>query len=361
MSSQPEIPNVSMTNTKKELLEVYEEAKQRLQEIDKNLLDAEKARKRLEKQLAAATADSQTVLDPLQRLHDLRGAISRELTDLAERFETEIETYRKLQTAVEAKQEELKTIYEVETAASDLAALIDAHRVKNQQFELEMEAKKAAFGEEMDETNTRWTREKAEHDRLVQEQAAAIKKKREREREEYEYAFLREKEQQQNGLEDQLRALEDEMAQKRKDSEQEHQQRESDLDAREAVLGKSEQEMTALQQEVETFSNRLEKAIQKAVDDTTHSLTWEFEKDKALLESRFEGEKNVLAGKIESLEKMGASQAAQINELSKSHEKAYEKVQDIATRAVAAAKREVYSVPVRSTAAPSAREESQND
>jgi len=361
MSNQPEIPNVSMANTKKELLEVYEEAKQRLQDLDKDLLDAEKARKRLEKQLAAATADSQAAQDPLQRLHDLRGAITRELTDLAERFETEIETYRKIQTAVEAKQDELKTIYEVETATSDLAALIDAHRVKKQQFELEMEAKKAAFGEDMDETNARRTREKAEHDRQVQEQADAIKKKREREREEYEYAFLREKEQRKNEIEDQLRALEKEMAQNRKDFEQEHQQRESDLDAREAVLEKSEKEMTALQKEVETFPDRLEKAIQKAVDDKTHSLTQEFEKDKALIESRFEGEKNVLAGKIESLEKTVASQAAQISELSKSHEKAYEKVQDIANRAVAAAKREVYSVPVRSAAAPSARDENQNE
>ena len=158
MSNQPEIPNVSMANTKKELLEAYEESKQRLQDLDKDLLDAEKARKRLEKQLAAATADSQAAQDPLQRLHDLRGAISRELTDLAERFETEIETYRKIQTAVEAKQEELKTIYEVETAASDLAALIDAHRVKKQQFELEIEVKDVKEAKEKYLEWQKWTR-----------------------------------------------------------------------------------------------------------------------------------------------------------------------------------------------------------
>jgi chromosome segregation ATPase len=350
-----------MSNTKKELLEAYEAAKQRLQSLDKDLLDAEKAKKRLEKQVAAATADSQAAQDPLQRLHDLRGAISRELTGLAERFETEIETYRKIQAAVEVKREEIKTIYEVETAASDLAALIDAHRVKKQQFELEMEERKAAFEEEMNEAHARWKREKAERDRQVQEQADAIKKQRKREKEEYEYAFLREKEQRKNDLEDELRALEKEMAQKREDFEQEYHQRKADLDAREAVLEKREKEMAALQKEVDTFPRRLENAVQKAVDDTTTALTREFEKDKALMESRFEGEKNVLAGKIESLEKMVAFQAARISDLSKSHEKAYEKVQDIANRAVAAAKREVYSVPIRSTAAASARDENQND
>lgn len=361
MSNPSVIASVSMTNTKKELLEAYEEAKQRLQNLDKSLLDTEKARKQLEKQLAAATADSQAAQDPLQRLHDLRGAISRELTDLAERFEAEIETYRKIQTAVEAKQEELKTIYEVETAVSDLAALIDAHRVEKQQFESEMEGRKAAFEEDMEEAHARWNREEVEHDLQVQEQADAIKKKRGREKEEYEYAFLRDKEQRKNELEDRLGALEKEIAQKRESFEQKYQQRGVDLDARESALKKSESEMAVLQKEAETFPIRLEKAIQKAADDTTQGLTREFEKDKALLEARFEGEKNVLIGKIESLEKMVTAQSAQVSELSKNHEKAYEKVQDIANRAVAAAKREVYSIPVHPAAAPPARDENQGE
>ncbi len=53
----------------------------------------------------------------------------------------------------------------------------------------------------------------------------------------------------------------------------------------------------------------------------------------------------ILSKKIESLEKMNEFQASQIEELSRKHEQAYEKVQDIANRAVAAAKREVISVP----------------
>ena len=135
MSEKSDLPNVSMTNTKKELLGAYEEAKKQFEILSSDLLDAEKARKRLEKKVAAAAADTQAAQDPLKRLHDLRGAISRELTELAERFETEIETYRKIQSAIETKKEELNTIYEVETAASDLAALIDAQRVKKERFE----------------------------------------------------------------------------------------------------------------------------------------------------------------------------------------------------------------------------------
>ena len=59
---------------------------------------------------------------------------------------------------------------------------------------------------------------------------------------------------------------------------------------------------------------------------------------------KFEGEKNVLLSKIESLEKLVQAREVQIGELSKRNKQAYEKVRDIANRAVAAAKREYISV-----------------
>ena len=78
---------------------------------------------------------------------------------------------------------------------------------------------------------------------------------------------------------------------------------------------------------------------------TTERLTSDFEKARALLEAKHEGEKNVLTSKIESLEKLVSSQEAQVAQFAKRHEQAYEKVQDIANRAVAATKREFISVP----------------
>lgn len=359
MTQETELPSVSMANTKKELLDAYTTAKKRVDMLDKDLLDAEKARKRLEKQAAATTADTQAAHDPVQRLQDLRGAISRELTDLAERFEREIETYRKIKSAIETKQEELDTLYEVETAASDLAALIDAQRAKKAQHESDMAAQKAAFETEMQEMRAQWQREKAEHDRRAKEQAEALSTQRQREKEEYAYAFAREKEQRKNALADELQALEKEIALKRGDFEASHQQRVAELDAREEALAKREKEMAALQKEVESFPQRSETAVQAAVMETTERITRAAESAQALMTARFEGEKNVLVGKIEALEKLVASQAAQISDLSKKNEQAYEKVQDIANRAVAASRRENYPTPAY-PAAPAARTDSQS-
>ncbi|RJQ78703.1 MAG: hypothetical protein C4519_11955 [Desulfobacteraceae bacterium] len=352
MTDLTDIPDVSMVNTKKELLEAYQAAKKKAESLSKDLLDAEKARKRMEKHVAASAADEQVSQDPIKRLHDLRGAISRELNELAERFETEIDTYRKIQTAIETKKEELQTIYEVETAASDLAALIDAQRLKKEAFEQSMENQKTAFEAQMQEMRTNWQREKTDHERQVKEAAEALNKQRQREKEEYVYAFAREKEQRKNALTDELQALEKEIAAKRTEFEQEAQQRTAGLDAREETLSRQENEVTSLRKEVEGFPKRSEATVQAAVTETMERLTREFKSDKVLMEVRSEGEKNVLLGKIDALEKMVASQAAQIIDMSKKNEMAYEKVQDIANRAVTAARRENYSVPAsHSTAA----------
>jgi chromosome segregation ATPase len=356
MTEKTDFPNVSMTNTKKELLEAYEEAKKHFDSVNKDLLDAEKARKQLDKKVAAAAADKQAAQDPLKRLHDLRGTLSRELSELAERFETEIETYRKIQSAIETKKEELNTIYDVETAASDLAALIDAQRVKKEKFEQEMQDEKETFEAEVEEIRTQWQREKADRNRSVKEQAEATEKQRQREKEEYEYTFARDKAQRKNSLDDELQTLEKELTVKRSEFNKETQNRTAELDTREEAIKSREKEMESLQKEVESFPKRNESVVQQAVADTTEKLTSSFKGDKALMEARFEGERNVLKGKIEALEKMVASQATQISDLAKKNELAYEKVQDIANRAVSSARRDTYPAPIQPSNIP-ARED----
>jgi DNA repair exonuclease SbcCD ATPase subunit len=345
MSDQNEPTQLAMSNTKKEMMDAYLTVKQQLKAKEKQLLDAEKARKQMENQMAETTAETQMSQNPLQRLYDLRGAIGRELTSLAERFETEIDTYVKVQTAVKIKQEELNIIYGVETAASDLAALIEAHQAEKYKFNDEMSKKQEAFEEEMDAIHDRWGREKSEHDQQIKEQADAIKKQRQREKEEYEYAFTREKEQNANKLKDELQALEKEIEEKRKIFEGEFSQIRTELDAREATITKRESEIAGLEKEVETFPKRLEDQIKKAVAETTERITSDFKKGEALLNAKFDGERNVLLSKIEALEKLVKSQETQLADLSRKSEQAYEKVQDIANRAVSAARREYIAIP----------------
>ncbi len=249
---------------------------------------------------------------------------------------------------MKAKQEELNTIYEVETAASDLAALIEAQQAKKEDFEREMDVLRAEIDKEIQETRAAWVSERAEHDQQIKEQTEFLKKQRQREKEEHDYTFAREKEQSKNKLEDELEALAKEIDQKRKAFDQEINLQKVELDSREDAITKRETNMDTLQKEVESFPGQLESKVNKAIDETTKRLMSDYKKNEALLQAKFDGEKNVLLSKIESLEKMVKSQEVQIAELSKRNEQAYEKVQDIANRAVASAKREYISFPASS-------------
>lgn len=345
MTDQENIPPVTMSNTKKEMVEAYQAIKQQLKAKERQVLDAEKARKQMEKQVVETTAESQASQDPLQRLHDLKSAISHELTDLADRFEKELETFRKVQSAVKDKQEELKTIYEIETAASDLAALIAVQQIKKDEFQKEMGEKRSGLDEEIHDIRVEWEKESFEYEQQVKEQEELLKKQRKREKEEYEYSFAREKEQKKNNLNDELQLLTKGIEQKKTEFESEYNQRKHELEAREVEVSKSEEEINMLRTEVGVFPGRLDESINKAIQETTERLASDFKKNEALLNAKYEGEKNVFLSKIESLEKAVVSQEAQITELSRRNEQAYEKVQDIANRAVDTAKREYITMP----------------
>ena len=53
----PAVPDVSMANTKKEMLEAYQTVKALIEEKDLQLLDAEKAKDELRKQVAEEIAN----------------------------------------------------------------------------------------------------------------------------------------------------------------------------------------------------------------------------------------------------------------------------------------------------------------
>ncbi len=346
MSQPDEIANMSMGNTKKELLEAYDHLKKKLKSHQKDLLDAENTRKQMEKKLNQAEAESQSSQDPVQRLHELRADIGGELLKLADKFENELDTFNKIQAAVKSRQQDLKTIYGVESAASDLAALIEAQNVKKAKFDEHMAAQQADFELEMNEIRAQWNVESTHREQALKEEAETIKKERQREKEEFEYIFSREKAQLKNKLKDEIEALEKEINQKRSAFEEEYQKRSAELEARENTISAKDEELTTLRARVEAFPKELEDKIKSTVTSVSERLTTDFKKAEALAEAKHEGEKNVLLSKLESFEKMVVSYQAQIAELSRRHEQAYEKVQDIANRAVASAKREFITAPV---------------
>ena len=89
-----------------------------------------------------------------------------------------------------------------------------------------------------------------------------------------------------------------------------------------------------MQKKVAAFSDELKEAVNKAVEETTERIMLEAKNKEELMKREFEGERNVLKTRIESLEKTVKEQSVQISNLSGQLEKAYQKVQDIAIKSV---------------------------
>lgn len=348
MTKKKEIPSVSGSNTKKELLEAYEAMKSILETQQKELLNAEKAREQADKQAAQALAEKVANEDPIRQIHDLRVTLGKELSGLAERFEVEIETFRKVSTAVEDKQRELKNLYEIEAAASDLAALLGAQEECKRQFNAQMEEEKSAFEQEKAEKQAAWEKEKELTEAELADEKEKMERRRQREDEEYQYQLKRDHEQKANKLRDELQELEREITVKRESHEQEVKRRTEEIDQREGLVNEREKFMDELNAQVNSFPTEKEKEVSMAVEAAITQLQEKVDADKSLMKAHFDGEKRVLESKVASMEQQVESLQGQIDNLLKKQEKAYEQVQNIANRAVSGASERPQNITVKS-------------
>jgi hypothetical protein len=211
--------------------------------------------------------------------------------------------------------------------AMTLAALIETQNQKRQEFEAEMAAKKESLKEEMDRLRDEWEKEKEGYETALKERDAAEKKRQTREKEEFDYAFKREQ-----------KLTTERFAYEKAKQEQEIKDRkealENELKVREAAVAEREDELAELRKRAAQYPKDLETAVNRAVKDATDRIILEAKSKEELLKKEFEGDRNVLKTRIDSLEKTAKEQSEQAVRLSQQLEAAYQKVQDIAIKTV---------------------------
>ena len=319
--------SITMKNTKKEMLEAYDEVLQQLQEKRAAELKPEKAIEEKKIEEAVEVTDSLSTEGIVQEVSTLKLEIGRLLGQLSDSLEEEVSKYRQVKQAVEAKQNELQEIYEIEKSALSLAALIDAQHQKRQQTEAELTARKEELTREIETLRKEWGKEKQLHEAEIKERDGDERKRREREKEEYLYVFQREQQLAREQFEDEKARLERELAYRRD-------QMEKELADREKAVVERETELNELRKQVSAFPKELESAVSKAVKEAIQRVESEAKNREELLKKEFDGERNVLNTRIESLEKTVTEQNEQIAKLSQQVEKAYSQVQDIAIKAI---------------------------
>jgi hypothetical protein len=318
---------LSEKNTKQEMLDAYQALVRQLEEKRAAELHPEKRLQEKQAEEAVAVAAGLAPDGVERALGNLKADIGKSLAEIAERMASEVTRFKAIQKAVESKERELQELYEIEKAAASLAALIEAHNQKRREFEIELSQQKEELTREIETTRADWEKEKKSHEAELRERDALEKKGREREKEEFAYLFKREQQVARDKLNDEKAGLEKEILAKRESVAKE-------LAEREKAVAAQEKELIELKQKAATFAKELESAVEKAVKEVADRLKLEAKNREELLRKEFEGERNVSVARIEALERMTKDLSDQNGKLSRQLENAYQKVQEIAEKAI---------------------------
>ena len=257
----------------------------------------------------------------------VKADIGKLLAEISDNLGAESGKFRSLQKAVESKENELKELYGIEKAAVSLAALIEAQNQKRTAFETEMDREREELQAEIESMRAEWDKEKKAHEFELKERDSTEKKARDREREEFTYAFKRDQQAIKDKLNDEKATLEKEIKLKREAAEK-------DFAERERVIADKEDELAGLRTKAAAFPKELETEVDQAVKEASERLKLEAKNRDDLFQKTFEGERNVLTTRNESLEKANKDLLAANTRLAQQLETAYQKVQEIAEKTV---------------------------
>ena len=327
MDRKGELKAVSMTNTKQEILDAYQETVKKLQEKEAVALKPEKKMEEKKAKEAVATAESLVLEGVSASIGLLKSDVVKALAQISDRLEEEVRKFVSIREAIGVKEKELQEVYEIEKTALTLAALIETHHEKRQEFEGESEGRREALKRDIAETRSAWEKEKEAFEAAAKERDVLEKKRQVREKEEFEYAFKKDRQQVTDRFETEKAKLEKDLKIMREEAEK-------GLAAREAAVADREQELAALRDQAAKFPGDLEKAVQRAVKEATEKILLESRMKESLAKKEYEGEKNVFITRVDSLETQAKEQAARIAALTGQIEAAYQKVQDMAVKTV---------------------------
>ena len=318
---------LSEKSTKQEMLDAYQTLAKQLEEKRAAELAPERRleEKKTEEALKIATEIAPEGID--RELGGLKSEIGKMLAGISEQLGAEAARFRSVQKAVESKEQELKELYGIEKAAVSLAALIEAQNQRRADFDSQMARDKQELENEIETRRATWAEEKLAHDAEVKERDAAEKKVQDRAREDFNYSFKRDQQAIKDKLNDEKTALEREIKLKRETFDKEFVEREK-------ALAEREREFAELRARVAAFPKELESTVSQAVKDATDRLRLESKSREDLAHKQFEGERNVLAARNESLDRANKDFLTANAKLAQQLEAAYQKVQDIAEKTV---------------------------
>ena len=316
---------VSVKNTKNEILEAYESLLQTVQGEKTESPQARQEERQQKETVKKASALSYELI--VKEITDLKMNLSSSLDKLADMMTEKYKQFSQLQDAVLLQEKNLEELYQIKACADSLAALLLAQREQKEKFEKEIAGRRAAFESEMKEMQTERQKEQVKFDQLKKEQELQLKNERKREEEEYEYNVKIGRKKEKDIYEEQKLKQEKDLSEKRLRFEQE-------IKEREVRISAAETELTELRLRTEKFPDELTAAVDKAEKALMQKLQQEYSFEKELAAEKIGGEQKLKEQTILSLKERIKEQEALINRLSEKAASAENSVKDIALKAL---------------------------
>lgn len=321
--------DITMRNTKAEILEAYDEMKKELsglrQEVQRYRPPA--AGEQLEAQQAPQVQQEVDVDRVLTMLKGFKVNLSDMTSTLQRRLTTNARELQDLLAEAGTEAEQLEQLHDITPEEGTLDELIEQHIELSERFETQLDLEREAFEQQMSGRREAWADERERHQRRVDERDAEWNKRLARDEEEYTYERDQERQRDQEAYEQRR----DQLEQALHDYEE---RRREELAAREDEITGREQAYEALKVKVADFETELEEAV-KAARGQGYGIAKKRAKVKADLAAKeHEGKKRVYELRIERLQETADKQAETLRELGQQLLETKRQAQSLAAKAL---------------------------
>ncbi|MBO1348710.1 MAG: hypothetical protein EBE86_015580 [Hormoscilla sp. GUM202] len=328
-------------STKAEILEAYEELMQEKKELESQVaqLPQDKPQEKIPEKPPQVKASDvelkrnntkvnqdkmEQIIDGLDRLQlGFGGAVS----ELSEKLTTEATKLADVQSTVAAETEELKALHDLEIAEDTLDTLIQQYEDSSKAFEEEFNDRRESLEQETQDLKNAWSKEQAEHERLVRERLDDLQKTRQRDADSYQYDLEQQRNLSIDEYEHQQQLLDQELAESR-------QLQEKLWADREKAIADREKEFAECKTKVEEFPQKLEENTERGKDNGRNIGRYQAKVKADLREKEVEGQKHFYELRLQSLSQTINNQEARIQSLSQQLDSALKQVQDLAVKAI---------------------------
>lgn len=304
---------VSISQTKKEIMDAYNELLQKMKgktEEPKEVQKREMAEKTV-KEVSGLSVDSIN-----KNIAGLKINTTGALDKLEEQMVVIFKEFEKLHESVKIERENLEELYQISANAHSLSALIAAQKEKQEAFDKETEEKKL-----------QWKAEEEKRQSVIAEAKVISDKQRKRDEEEYQYNLKIKRKKEQDEYEEKKNKLEKELLEKKALFEKE-------MAEREAKLKEAETELLELRKKDEEFPVILEKEVKKVQQETEKILKQQYDFEKQLSDNKIIGEQKLKDQTIKTLEAKIKDIEALLRQLTIKSDASEENVKQMALKAL---------------------------